>query len=988
MLETSTVGELATLATRLGLAPTGDLETLRQRLFDYYGIVPIPDNESGPVVSIEEGFILEVVIADRMMTTQGDRSLIILEGNVQISFQVSPSEKPKELKAGKIVLDLDRKQLSAIGSVDFRDTQGNTIEHVEGDVVTLRWDQGDILISNGLTSTERKNSEDENVEFYTSGERITYAGDRGAVLFENGVITTNKNQAYFSISAEKLLLIDGGDMFVQKALISIGRVPLLWIPFLFYPGQTFIFNPAFGYDADRGLFFSTTTELYGSYGKIQKSDDSSFTTLLSTNTEGERIQDGMVYTQSNVEDNQKTLLDTWAGKSGSYFAILADTYQEKGTFIGIDTANYFKNKQYAFTLLGALAWCGDLASELSSTTYGVPTLRYVFDGDVKIDTENADFLLSLPFYSDPKMMRDYGNRLTSFSVGALSGNEDFPTTYLSDITSFTWDLSGSLTIPTKMLAPFIESFTISQLDSDVEWKAVKLAYGTGYTITSATVPEINATLSGTLFSFRKSYGESTGNQTETVAAELILPSKTMDSTLDLDTFGIAKPYNSSLKAATEPKETITYHSISLGYTLNQVFSNYYELDDLSSTSNSLYSKTQGTITLKGTIAPSWFTFSEQLTPLHTLAIETSSSENTEDSTFQLNSTTKASVPFLGLSYTLVARLYTKSTEEEGEWGSWDSNTITSHQLSFTQPINLESGKLTLSLTGVLPPRDISLTPKITYSQNNFSTSLAYLFNDDGTGTITSDTITHLLSFDSKYFETNLTTEYDMEMYLDSPDSHWAPLSMKGSTTVRLFDEYLNLSQSFDYTGDDNTFNSLISKVKIPWASVSLSANGAVGEVEPVSLDFSTDLKGVQLSWWRGRINFGFDLLSEFHYGIADPDSTNLSVTTRFDILIPEFLSISFDLTSVNKGFYSYDSFSELFKDLMESFDFFGSGRKSTHFNMESISFEVVHYMEDWDLHCKYTGSVVLSDSKWTWTPEFTIYLKWKAIPEIKIDETF
>jgi hypothetical protein len=73
---------------------------------------------------------------------------------------------------------------------------------------------------------------------------------------------------------------------------------------------------------------------------------------------------------------------------------------------------------------------------------------------------------------------------------------------------------------------------------------------------------------------------------------------------------------------------------------------------------------------------------------------------------------------------------------------------------------------------------------------------------------------------------------------------------------------------------------------------------------------------------------------------------------------------------------------------MESFDFFGSGRKSTHFNMESISFEVVHYMEDWDLHCKYTGSVVLSDSKWIWTPVFTIYLQWKAIPEIKFDETF
>ena len=54
-------------------------------------------------------------------------------------------------------------------------------------------------------------------------------------------------------------------MFMTNAYLSIGRVPLLYLPAFFYPGSRLVMNPAFGFSSDRGMFVSTTTEVFGTY---------------------------------------------------------------------------------------------------------------------------------------------------------------------------------------------------------------------------------------------------------------------------------------------------------------------------------------------------------------------------------------------------------------------------------------------------------------------------------------------------------------------------------------------------------------------------------------------------------------------------------------------------------------------------------------------------------------------------------------------------
>ena len=88
------------------------------------------------------------------------------------------------------------------------------------------------------------------------------------------------------------------------------------------------------------------------------------------------------------------------------------------------------------------------------------------------------------------------------------------------------------------------------------------------------------------------------------------------------------------------------------------------------------------------------------------------------------------------------------------------------------------------------------------------------------------------------------------------------------------------------------------------------------------------------------------------------------------------------------NFRVWFSFSGMFADLWRSFDFIGDGRSNTQFNMEAFDVELVHYMGDWDLHLRYTASLQSQGRDYTWVPTFAIYLSWKTIPDLKVDQTW
>ncbi|MDY4609292.1 MAG: hypothetical protein SPD11_01595 [Sphaerochaetaceae bacterium] len=1115
--------ELQEMCRLRKLDASGTVEHLRERLLSYHGLkaaeIEISDVDGQDPVKTAL-YDLEILDAQMMRSAGNSDDLVVLEGRVTISFTPSGGGAAKELSASRMVIDLVNTRLTAMGGVTFKDgSENSAVQDVSGDIVSLDWHSGNLEVSGGTTSSKKKNSDNKDVEFFTSGTQIDYRGDAGGIQIHEGYVTTNPETSYSSISAESMSMLPGGDMFVSNAYLSIGRVPVFWVPFFFYPGSTLIFNPAFGFSSDRGMFLSTTYEVYGSYPKFKDAKQSSFTSLLATKSEGGRVKDGVIYAAATGRGETEGL-EGWAQKSGSYLALMADAYQKSGVFAGFDSSTNLWEKKLVIDAGGGLAFS---PGKTSSSGYYHPTFRYMGKLSAKLDTKIVDLTLDIPLYSDPSMQKLYGNRLTSFSLDALFGStQSFPTDYSSDITSYTWKAGGKLSLPTEIASPYISKLEISKFDTSAtfQWKTVAGSSPTiySYQISSMTLPELTASMAGTLFTLKKDIAakddtarserlseleaelavkkelarntaepvpldqETASTQTgqkaslsgadtssseggdvenSSVAAassanvdigdagatdadvtnatdaptgdvsvsEMDLATKSGAASVSVssnkleettgekkdayDDSGLPTLYQPITAKSTNGNASAGTHKLSLAYTIDQTLTNKYAAATNAQSSSfgpqTLYSATKGSLTLEGNIAPAWFKFSEKISPSLTISEEEANS-NYKSTQIQLTSNTTAELPFLGLKYSLVTKLYnyrkivrdTVDPEIIEQWVSWDSNFVTTHQLSLTKSFTTGIGTFSSSLTGILPPLRFSLLPALAWRYGGWSSNLSYKFVDDGNGNMKSDLVTLTLGYNEGLVTTSFTGTYQTSSYVQG-DNFWNPFALKGYFALNFFNKRLEVKQALDFavvaTAGRNVFNSLVSSVSYKpvtgnstLAMASVTFTGPAETLRLSALDLQTNLTNLSFSWWKRRIKLGFSLTTKLHFDFLDKYSSGLTVTAKVDFSIAEFLSLTMSVTSSNNGFFSYyddsDKFSWglLFDDLRRSFDFFGGGRSHTQFNMESVSIELIHYMKDWDLHCKYTGSVVLSGRDWQWVPKVSIFLQWNTIPELKVDE--
>ena len=206
---------------------------LRSELYSYYGYSEAVVEEKEENKAPEESYKINILEADRVDSSS---NYLTLNGNVVIEFITNEDEK-KTLSSSIVLVDIDKKKLTALGEAKYVDSSENApIGEITADVLTVKWQDKDIIITNGTTQTERKNSEDKKVEFFTSGEKLTYL-EKGAIIFDDGSITSNRENGYSSISASTIAILPGEDMFLSSATLNIGRVPILYLPFFFFPGS-------------------------------------------------------------------------------------------------------------------------------------------------------------------------------------------------------------------------------------------------------------------------------------------------------------------------------------------------------------------------------------------------------------------------------------------------------------------------------------------------------------------------------------------------------------------------------------------------------------------------------------------------------------------------------------------------------------------------------------------------------------------------------
>jgi hypothetical protein len=936
----------------------------------------------------DETFSFEIRSANSMKRLSSSNNLTILNGDVVLVFKENDEEKT--LSAQTIIVDMDNSKLAAMGDVSFsigEDEESLFTQDISGEIITYNWTTTILQVTNASVFTERENSDEESVEFNATSALMTLNTENNSLILNDGFITTNPTNAYSSISADKIALLEHGDLYLEDAVVSLGRVDVLYLPYFFSPGATMIGNPSIGYDSTRGTFVNTTFELLGKYPNFESSSSSSFTSLLKTDDSEDNYATGSIY--NSEEPTSK--LQQWAMDTNSYFTLMLDAYEytpysieddDSGSVVlgYVSQANLFNNAlTITSSAITSIASDG-IVGDIESYDY-YPVFRYDASLSAKYQFEDGSINLYMPVVSDPSVRKTYGNRLSDFSIDAIWNEQSFPSTYSSDIDSYSWTMDSKFNLSPDFLFPYIKNIKVSSFDSNIDYEWEKNDGSYSYVIDEMTLGDLDVDINGQLFTTLDENEEETEKENKDELDE-----KTQELLDNL--------YQSSKKNSSTDKASSYYD---LSYNLNEIF--YYTEDDDDDTE--LYNKSYLTLTSDGQIEPNILEVDNSTTFNF---IYDNVFDDSESTSIDIKTKNAIQLPFINLSYYFDTRLYKYSiTEEDGDIDEdiyefeFSDDYITTHEIEWEKSFYFYDLMITPSVSLELPPLTLSIEPSLTLNYKNIQNKTVFTFDIDYPDVEFTEVENYIdYSINDLYF--------GIDIYYDIEDSKTAnrlvdSLILTSTVTYKNKDKNQYFTHSSKYYGlyddsEEDYFSDFSFSYKNKYLESKLNFYSESSQLELDYFKNTISMEDYTKYWWKNRIGLNLDLDATFNYSFSDIYSTYLSITGSLSLEIAEFLSLDFSITTSNYGFYNYYDdddnfdFGLLFTDLANSLDIFGDGIYSTQFNLEEVSLDMVHMMEDWDLHCKYSGSVVLSNYNYEWVTSVSFYLQWNTLPELKVDESF
>jgi hypothetical protein len=471
-IKTSTLTELANWCRALGLSEGGTRADLAARLRDYYGF-RAPEEEDAAdkrVITIESAKSTEYFTLDTV-----DEEYARLQGDVVVSLK--DGEDIHRIKAREILYNRTRNLLTASGGVEYVKESGDTTETFKGERITVNLDDWSSTFLEGVS--ERGMSDDETA--YRFAGTVISRNDEEVTVLTKAEISNAKNaEAFWSIKASKIWLLPGSDFAILNAVLKVGEIPVLYIPYFFLPADEILFHPVLGYRSREGNFLQTTTYILGR-PQASTSTESSITKILGSSTDMEKKREG-VFLRSTGKKSQDP--------NDTRLSLLFDIYANLGAYVGTELALPRKGIFGAFNLSAGLGFTRDI--HLLSNTYYTPFARYdgtsdwnksrFFSFDVPFRYRlltNGSFSgkygslnWALPFYSDPFVNTDFLDRSEEMDWFNFLGNSTDETdeTTNTDIGSYEWRLNGALNPQVSFLAPYVTSLSVSSVTSTVAFR--------------------------------------------------------------------------------------------------------------------------------------------------------------------------------------------------------------------------------------------------------------------------------------------------------------------------------------------------------------------------------------------------------------------------------------------------------------------------------------------------------------------------------------
>lgn len=531
--------ELTDLAKRFNLSTEGTSQELRQRLYAFFKLEN-PVKPSADSVTIESASSFSTFSAE-----QKTKNLIQLSGPVILKVSTSDGFLHR-ISADSILYDSENSIVEAKGNIEYtREGNGRT-DKFNGSHLIVDLTQYSGVFLDGSFNLEPSSTQQRTLVLHF--DRLLKRIENVSALESATLTACDEIPPHYYIKARKVWLFDSGDWALSNAVLYIGVVPVLWLPFFYYPSQEIVFHPTVGARTREGAYFQSTTYLIGEK-TASSSAMSVFTALNQNGTSGKAElsgvflrrtggtgQNGTAVSGSNAAQGARSLklmadlysaLGAYAGLAGNFPLGKSSGKIEFSAGIGVSRSLFLESTGY----YSPFDYAGNYASVWNqSRFFGIQLpfrygLTFSYKNTIRNGPFSAMFSADVPYFSDPYFEQDFLNRTESTNIFSMFGAAQKTISRRSTLTD---TLQGSLgwTFLSNSGTPLLKALSFSRLQSQLISRT-RSQSSTGLTAKQKRllavdpqrdfyypdefrVLDASMTANGTLFSFRTSKSSGAG----------------------------------------------------------------------------------------------------------------------------------------------------------------------------------------------------------------------------------------------------------------------------------------------------------------------------------------------------------------------------------------------------------------------------------------------------------------------------------------------
>ena len=1034
-ISTQSYYELVAWCQELGLPDTGSRSDLQTRLAQHFK-VSLP---SAGVAAKRTVTVRSARESEYYTVPDVEEKYVLLRGDVVIEVRDETNATLQVIKAATVTYNQTKKTVSAEGHVTYALTRGGKTDTFTGQRLAFDLESSQAIFYDGRTTrTITKGGKD--IPYTFKGQTIS-RNQNDTVILDEGSFTSSEDadDPLYSVRASKVWVLGPGEWAIQNAVLMVGRVPLMYLPGFFLPGDEFFFNPNLGYKNREGSFLQTTTYLIGRKPK----QDTPFG-FLQLNESGDAGY--------NLEYNglflRKIPVSTPIPDKGQTLKLMADAYSRLGFFVGLD-GNFAPRA----TFRSSVGLSRSIFLDPSTNLY-TPYLPFVGSGSYSVGDElwnnSSAFGLTLPvrfglegtfkstgdvysvnadfqYFSDPSFTSDFYTR----SEAGIISTVLTPPTATGAVTpqqaNLSWDYTSKLDLTKTIGLPFVKSFTMPNLDMKFTWQSrtAPAPYdtyplsadprATFYLPASLTLPNVSISVSGDILSLSTSPAAKPAPSPQEA-----LPGEAggVKSIAPADPGKGLRGPEAANPAPTKSSETPPRIPFRAPEAQKDVTVGSGHLDSTLTVSYQV----QPRATLEHTFDARQGIWVFQQDVDYSVLYRTFETGGTS------TITTAASLwdKFLDLTATLGA---------DGLWRSRFNPkpsyaALPDWQNLLTSDLQQDHFTLTSAFQGTLRPLPAIQELSASNLQYNLGLRL-YQYSYIGTDPLNpefgptafswnpSNVTQHSLQ-SSLIFNTPFTTDslaltaqlapltptYTGLLNLAagpakgkvqagfaevSGVNQYQPVVTSGTLD---FGKPFNATEELQFDVDSSTLSRSTSQLGIYGFSSALVGERINNALVPSTIRVGYESGGDPVWYWKDRIKTDLSVKTHWYMNLQNNLDNLFDFTLTFDVSIYKFLDISFSSYSNNSRTYLY--FPEMARyygqaplnpltDLINSFNFFNpTARINSSFKIRTITAKVVQHFGDWDLMFQYQGSPQLITTTNPVTFVQTTQYTWSPIFAIQV----